>query len=135
VIEIRDWEGSCLNKIFLLEEVLAGDCGFFKKETDKVEGEHLYNALGRTNNGRYLSGFFVRKLSNKALIVTARDMTKSERKIYEKSKHEKDMSIYEASEFWDKHDFSEFEDVQEVKDIRFSLIKKKYIGVDIDLFK
>jgi hypothetical protein len=52
-----------------------------------------------------------------------------------KSKHEKGMSIYEASEFWDKHDFSEFEDVQEVKDIRFSLIKKKYIGVDIDLFK
>jgi len=45
------------------------------------------------------------------------------------------MSIYEASEFWDEHDFSEFEDVQEVKDIRFSLIKKKYIGVDIDLFK
>jgi uncharacterized DUF497 family protein len=84
VIEIRDWEGSCLNKIFLLEEVSAGDCRFSKNENGKVEVEHLYNALGRTNNGRYLSGFFVRKLSNKALIVTARDMTKSERKIYEK---------------------------------------------------
>jgi len=46
----------------------------------------------------------------------------------------KDMSIYEASDFWDEHTFSEFDDVQEVKDIRFSLVKKKYIGVDTDLY-
>jgi len=51
-----------------------------------------------------------------------------------KSKQIKDMSIYEASDFWDEHTFSEFEDVQEVKDIRFSLTKKKYIGVDTDLY-
>jgi hypothetical protein len=51
-----------------------------------------------------------------------------------KSKQIKDMSIYEASDFWDEHDFSEFEDVQKVEDIRFSLRKKKYIGVDIDLY-
>ena len=51
-----------------------------------------------------------------------------------KSKQIKDMSIYEASDFWDEHDFSEFEDVEEVKDIRFSLTKKKYIGVDTDLY-
>lgn len=35
---------------------------------------------------------------------------------------------------WDEHDFSEFEDVEEVKDIRFSLIKKKYVGVDTNLY-
>ena len=51
-----------------------------------------------------------------------------------KSKQIKNMSIYEASDFWDEHNFSEFEDVQEVKDIRFSLTKKKYIGVDTDLY-
>ena len=51
-----------------------------------------------------------------------------------KSKQIKDMSVYEASDFWDEHNFSEFEDVQEVKDIRFSLTKKKYIGVDTDLY-
>jgi hypothetical protein len=28
-----------------------------------------------------------------------------------KSKILKDMSIYEASAFWDEHDFSEFDDV------------------------
>jgi hypothetical protein len=51
-----------------------------------------------------------------------------------KGKKLKEMSIYEASDFWDEHDFTEFEDVGEVKDIRFSLSKKKYIGVDMALY-
>lgn len=67
-----------------VEEVLTGPCKVFKKEFGKVEGEHLYNALGRTTEGRYLSVFFIRKLNNKALIVTARDMNEGERKRYEK---------------------------------------------------
>jgi len=56
----------------------------FKRESGKVEGEDLYNALGRTESGRYLSVFFIRKLGNKALIITARDMNTRERKRYEK---------------------------------------------------
>ena len=44
------------------------------------------------------------------------------------------ISIYEASDFWDEHYFTEFEDVKEVEDIRFTLTKKKYIGVDIALY-
>lgn len=67
-----------------VEEVLTGSCRIFKKETGKVEGEHLYNALGKTGSGRYLSIFFIKKLKNKALIITARDMNKAERKRYEK---------------------------------------------------
>jgi len=51
-----------------------------------------------------------------------------------KNKKIKDMSIYEASEFWDEHDFSECEDATEVKDMRFSLMKKKYVGVDQTLY-
>ena len=51
-----------------------------------------------------------------------------------KSKVTKDMSIYEASAFWDEHDFSEFDDVQEVKDIKFHLIKKKYVGLDLSIY-
>ena len=51
-----------------------------------------------------------------------------------KSKHVKDMSIYEASDFWDEHDFGEFDDIEEVKDIRFSLKKKKYVGINMDLY-
>ena len=48
--------------------------------------------------------------------------------------HIKDMSIYEASDFWDEHDFGEFDDVQEAGDIQFALKKKKYVGIDSDLY-
>ena len=67
-----------------VEEVLSGQCMVFRKEKGKVEGEHLYNALGKTEAGRFLSVFFIKKFGNKALIVTARDMNKSERKRYGK---------------------------------------------------
>lgn len=46
-----------------------------------------------------------------------------------------DMPIYEASDFWDEHDFTQFEDVREVKDMRFMLKKKKYIPLDIALYR
>jgi uncharacterized DUF497 family protein len=82
IIEKLIWKHQVLTSE--VEEVLAGQCRIFKKESGKVEGEHLYNALGRTKGGRYLSIFFIRKLYNKALIITARDMNKNERKRYEK---------------------------------------------------
>ena len=47
----------------------------------------------------------------------------------------KGLTIKEASDFFDEHDIFEFEDVKEVKDIKFKLKKKKYIGVDIELYK
>ena len=67
-----------------VEDVLTGRCRIFKKETGKIDGEHLYNALGQTRQGRYLSIFFIKKLNNKILIITARDMNRKERKRYEK---------------------------------------------------
>lgn len=67
-----------------VEEALTVQCRIFKKEKGKVEGEDLYNALGKTKSGRYLSIFFIRKLNGKALIITARDMKGKERRRYEK---------------------------------------------------
>lgn len=81
IVEKLVWKHNVLTSE--VEEVLSGNCRIFKKEKGRVEGEHLYNALGRTNSGRYLSVFFIMKLNNKALIVTARDMNKTERKRYE----------------------------------------------------
>ncbi|MCP4665400.1 MAG: hypothetical protein GY849_03450 [Deltaproteobacteria bacterium] len=52
----------------------------------------------------------------------------------EKNKNIGDMSIYKASDFWDEHDFGEFDDIQEVDEIQFSLKKKKYVGIDGDLY-
>jgi uncharacterized protein len=83
VVEKLAWKHNVLP--VEVEEVLSGQCRMFKKESGKVEGDHLYNALGRTDSGMYLSVFFIRKLNNKALIITARDMNKSERKRHEKS--------------------------------------------------
>lgn len=67
-----------------VEEVLSGKCRIFKKESGDIEGEDLYNALGKTKGGRYLSVFFIKKFKNKALIITARDMNRRERRKYEK---------------------------------------------------
>jgi len=47
------------------------------------EGEDVYAAFGQTFGGRYLSVFFVYKPTNHtAVIISARDMTKKERKAY-----------------------------------------------------
>jgi len=82
IVEKLMWKHQVLTSE--VEEVLTGQCRIFKQETGKVGGEHLYNALGRTKGGRYLSVFFIRKLGNKALIITGRDMSKNEGKRYEK---------------------------------------------------
>ena len=46
-------------------------------------GENVYSAWGRTKEGRYLTVFFVWKQNRKALVVSARDMTRNERRRYE----------------------------------------------------
>lgn len=58
----------------------------FREKGMTVEGEDMYTALGRTSAGRYLIVFFIYKLTQDVLIVTARDMNKSERKYYAKVK-------------------------------------------------
>jgi hypothetical protein len=51
-------------------------------ETGDIEGENLYVALGQTKEGRYLAVYFVHKRTGEALIVSARDMTRKERRAY-----------------------------------------------------
>ena len=46
--------------------------------------EDVYLALGQTYAGRFLSVFFVYKMTNEALILSARDMARKERKLYGK---------------------------------------------------
>jgi uncharacterized DUF497 family protein len=82
IVEKIAWKHGVLPQE--VEEILTGNCRIFRRESGRVEGEDLYNALGRTESGRYLSVFFIRKLGNKALIITARDMNTRERKRYEK---------------------------------------------------
>ena len=46
------------------------------------KGENVYIALGQTEAGRYLAVVFIYKNNNSALILSARDMAKKERKQY-----------------------------------------------------
>ena len=47
------------------------------------EGEDVYAAFGQTFDGRYLAVFFVYKpVTRTAIIISARDMTRRERKTY-----------------------------------------------------
>ena len=51
----------------------------------KVQGENLYKALGKTEDGRYLTVIFIYKpTKRKALVISARDMDRAERKRYER---------------------------------------------------
>jgi uncharacterized DUF497 family protein len=67
-----------------VREALNNKPRIFFRETGYVEGEHLYEALGRTNAGRYLAVFFIRKPTDKALIISAREMNQTERRRYGK---------------------------------------------------
>ena len=65
-----------------VEEVLANLPRFFFVEKGHRQGENVYVALGQTDAGRYLVVFFVRTKDGRALILSARDMTDTERKGY-----------------------------------------------------
>ena len=67
-----------------VEKVFAQSPRYRYIETGDVEGEDLYAAMGQTEEGRYLIVYFVDKLTGEALIVSARDMTKKERRSYGK---------------------------------------------------
>ena len=54
-------------------------------EKGNVKGNDVYVAFGQTFGGRYLSIFFIHKPENNtAIIISARDMSKRERKAYGK---------------------------------------------------
>jgi uncharacterized protein len=69
-----------------VEEVLFGAPHVRFAEKGRVKGEHLYAAYGRTAAGRYLVVFFVHKRGSAALPITAREMTRAERRYYDAQK-------------------------------------------------
>jgi len=66
-----------------VENVIFGRPHVLRAEKGKAQGEDVYEAFGRTADGRYFSVFFINK-SGAALPISARDMTDSERHYYEK---------------------------------------------------
>lgn len=72
------------------KEVLWGYPYIRFQRRGKRKGENLYTALGQTDTGRYLNVLFIYKqfseeqTINRALIISARDMTDTEHKQYER---------------------------------------------------
>ncbi len=65
-----------------VEEVLFGNPKVRWVEAGRAGGEDLYAAFGRTEQGRLLMILFIYKISREALVVSAREMTAQERKLY-----------------------------------------------------
>lgn len=67
-----------------VEQVFANNPQYRFLEKGRIEGEHVYSAYGRTDAGRYVTVIFILKFKKSALIISARDMDKKERKQYGK---------------------------------------------------
>jgi uncharacterized DUF497 family protein len=86
------WSGEVIDKLSQkhgiapgeVEEVLDAVRSFRVVEKGHVKGEDLFGGMGQTDTGRYLIVYFIRKLTGEALVVSARDADRRERRAYEK---------------------------------------------------
>lgn len=67
-----------------VEQVFVNNPQYRFLEKGRVEGEHVYGVYGQTDAGRYVTVIFILKFRKSALIISARDMDKKERKQYGK---------------------------------------------------
>ncbi|MFQ5439419.1 MAG: hypothetical protein ACE5DK_11390 [Paracoccaceae bacterium] len=82
VIDKLDWKHNVQPEE--VDQVLFGRPCFRKVQKGHIPGEDLYAASGQTEVGRYLIIFFIYKSTREALILSARDMDKKERRQYER---------------------------------------------------
>lgn len=66
-----------------VEEIFENDPYVRFVEKGHRPGENVYAALGETDAGRYLVVFYIHKSDQWALVISAREMSDSERKRYE----------------------------------------------------
>jgi uncharacterized DUF497 family protein len=67
-----------------VEEVFMLGPAYRRGPRGRRRGENLYMAYGQTEVGRYLFIVFIHKRDRRALILSARDMTDKERRLYRK---------------------------------------------------
>lgn len=67
-----------------VEQVFVNKPQYRLIERGRIEGEDVYSAYGRADSGRYVTVIFIGKLGNRALVISARDMDRKERKQYGK---------------------------------------------------
>lgn len=69
-----------------VEEALFGRPHIRFVEKGHRVGEDLYGAYGQSEEGRYLMIYFVLKVDNQALILSAHDMERKEQNLYDRRK-------------------------------------------------
>lgn len=67
-----------------VEEVFFNAPKYRFVESGHRPDEDVYSAGGQTDSGRYLIVFFIHKVENTALVLTARDMDSKERRRHER---------------------------------------------------
>jgi uncharacterized DUF497 family protein len=65
-----------------VEQVFENRPNFKRWQRGHLRGEDMYQAVGQTEAGRYLVIFFTYKQTGEALVISARDMDRKERKSY-----------------------------------------------------
>lgn len=67
-----------------VEDIFYNQPRFRFVEKGHRKDEDVYAALGQTDSGRYVIVIFIYKYKDIALILSARDMDKKERRLYER---------------------------------------------------
>ena len=80
IVEKLDWKHNIYPEE--VEDIFKNKPEYRFLERGKIDGENVYSAYGKTDSGRYVTVIFIRKSGRKALVISARDMNKKERKQY-----------------------------------------------------
>lgn len=117
---------------FEIEETFVGRPYYRKGRASRIY------AFGQSNEGRYLFVVFEQKPHGVIRVITARDMTAKERRLYRKNEEMTMVKIptfdseEQEADFWATHDFTEFVDDTEEIQIELSetlreQIKRRYV--------
>ncbi|MBM4258929.1 MAG: BrnT family toxin [Deltaproteobacteria bacterium] len=82
IVDKLDWKHNVQQQE--VREVFRRKPKYRFVEKGHRRGENVYVAQGRTEAGRYLNVFFVYKTNQRALILSAREMTPAEKRTYGK---------------------------------------------------
>ncbi len=82
IVQKLSWKHSVSQEE--ISEVFANSPRLYFVEKGNRKDENVYVAFGQTDGERYLVVFFIYKKNRHALILSARDMTRAERRKYAK---------------------------------------------------
>lgn len=83
IVDKLDWKHN-VRPDEVTDVILFGQPLYRKVQKGHIPGEDVYAGMGQTRSGRYLIVFFVYKKTHEALILSAREMERKERKQYER---------------------------------------------------